>query len=203
MSIDARNAKEFTMPRSYCAFFPIGLALCAVLGLDAAGRANEPRVTFALNAGWVDCSVRHDGKPLAGAIIQILDERGVKFAEGETGPGGETAFPMPAGSSCIVEIKTGERTADPIRLIKTDSGVEPARVLLSYGLRPCCRSKLIKPEPVIAGHRIEAPAEATEFSFLWASLAAILFGSGVATAQVWWLRRRYTNPPDIAAKEKS
>ncbi len=163
--------------------------------------AAEPQVTFALKAGWVDCSVRQDGKPIAGAVIQILDERGVKFAEGETGPGGETAFPMPAGSSCIVEIKTGERTADPIRLIKSDGGVEPARVLLSYGLRPLCRSKLIKPEPIIAGFPNEPPVEMKESNNLLAALAAVLFAAGIVIGQIWWLRRRFRTATNFLPKE--
>ena len=190
------------MPRSHRDLLCLtGLALLAVSSLSALGRASEPQVTFALKAGWVDCSVRQDGKPVDGAVIQILDERGVKFAEGETGPGGETAFPMPTGSSCIVEIKTGERTADPIRLIKTDGGVEPARVLLSYGLRPCCRSKLIKPEPIIAGFPNEPPVETNESNYLLAALATVLFAAGFVIGQIWWLRRRYRTAANFAPKE--
>lgn len=171
------------------------MALIAVLGPAGSIWAGEPQVTFALKAGWVDCSVRQDGKPIGGAVIQIQDERGAKFAEGETGPGGETAFPVPAGSSCIVEIKTGERTADPIRLIKTGGRVEPARVLLSYGLRPCCRSKLIKPEPIIAGNPIEAPVEPKESNCLFAALATALLAAGIAIGQIWWLRWRSNFDP--------
>ena len=190
------------MPRSHRDLpYLTGLALLAVTNLALPSRAGEPQVTFALKAGWVDCSVRQDGKPVDGAVIQILDERGVKFAEGETGPGGETAFPMPTGSSCIVEIKTGEWTADPIRLLKTDGGVEPARVLLSYGLRPCCRSKLIKPEPIIAGFPIEPPVEANESNNLLAALATVLFAAGIVTGQIWWLRRRYRTATNLSPKE--
>lgn len=168
------------------------------VGLDAPCDAGEPQVAFTLKAGWVDVVVRQDGKPL-GVSIQLLDERGVTFAAGETGSGGETAFPMPPGSFCTVEIKTGEKTADPIRLHKTDHGVEPGRVLLSYGLQPCCRSKLIKPEPIIAGYPVEPSAEANRSSALhWAKLTlAIVIGVIAVAVQIWRVKRlwRITIPP--------
>lgn len=171
------------------------LALAALGTAGSAAHASEARVTFALNAGWVDVSVRHDGKPVGSAHIQILDERGVKFAEGETGAGGETAFPMPPGAYCIVEIKTGDKTADPIRLLKTERGVEPARVLLSYGLRPCCRSALIKPEPVIVGYPEEPPPEAHWSDQVWQTLVPVgvvaLIAGALVLVQVWWFRRRW------------
>lgn len=166
-----------------------GLAMLLALGIATPVRAAEPRATFALQAGWVDLSVRQDGKPVAGAVIRILDERGMKFAEGETGALGETAFPMPPGASCTVEIKTGERTADPIRLVETGGGVEPARVLLSYGLRPCCRSVLVQAEPIIVGHPVEPPAEWKDSIYPWAVLGAALFGVVAAAAYLWLTRR--------------
>jgi hypothetical protein len=153
----------------------------------------EAQATFALKAGWVECSVRQDGKPVGGASLQILDERGVRFAEGETGPNGGTTFPFPAGSSCVVAIKTGKRSADPIRLLRTDCGVEPRRVLLSYGLQPCCRSKITRPEPIIIGFPLDLPSDANEIRILWITIAAALIAAGIVLGQIWWLGRRCRN----------
>lgn len=77
--------------------------------------AAEPQVAFNLKDGWVEFVIRQDGRPVPNVIIRILNDGGNKFAEGETGPEGQTTFPPPPGSSFLVEIKAGERTADPIR----------------------------------------------------------------------------------------
>lgn len=109
--------------------------------------ASEPVVVFNSNGGFLELTLKHEGKAIE-AIVELRDEKGVPIL-GET-ENGEATIPLPAGDSFIVELKIGERTADPIRLYRTATGVEPSRVLLSYGLRPCCRSKL-KREPIIAG----------------------------------------------------
>ena len=117
------------------------LAALLAIGHSPACEAAEPQAAFAFKDGWVEFAVRQDGQPVANALIQVIDERGTDFAQGETGEEGQAAFPLPRGSWFMVEIKTGNRSADPIRLYKMDEGIEPARVLLSYGLRPCCRFK--------------------------------------------------------------
>jgi hypothetical protein len=150
-------------------------ALLLNLGCVASLGGAEPQVAFTLKKGWVEFAVRRDGKPVADALIHVIDERGNQFAEGETGPDGDAAFPAPPGASFIVEIKTGERTADPIRLFKTAGGVEPARVLLSYGLRPCCRS-ISRGEPLIVGTPTEPGVAPEESTSVGPWLAGILGG---------------------------
>lgn len=121
-----------------------------VLAVQAArAPAAEPQAAFALKNGWGTLVLRQDGQPLADAIVEITDERGVKFGQGETDTGGQAEFPVPGGSSFLVEIKAQGRAADPIRLYKLDGGIAPGRVLLSYGLRPCCRFK--SPREVASG----------------------------------------------------
>jgi hypothetical protein len=119
-----------------------GLVMVSMASLDDRSGAAEPHAAFAVKDGWVECVLRRDGKPVPDAVIQIIDERGKNFATGDTDQQGQAVFPLAPGSSFIVEIKTKERSADPIRLFKIDGAIEPSRVLLSYGLRPCCRSKL-------------------------------------------------------------
>lgn len=101
--------------------------------------AEEPRVAFALKKGWVDFTLLREGKPVQDALVRILDAAGNNFAEGQTGPDGQGGFPMPRGPGLTLEIKTGNKTADPIRLLRNGDSLQPAKVLLSYGLRPCCR----------------------------------------------------------------
>ena len=165
------------MHPSFVRFWTLMLVLGCAAHLDAA----EPQVAFTLKKGWVEFAVRREGKPVADALIQVLDERGNQFAEGETGPEGEASFPLPAGSFFTVEIKTGARTADPIRLFKTVEGVEPARVLLSYGLRPCCRSRPPY-EPILCGNALEGPGDEP----MWPWLAAALVGLSIA-ALTWYV----------------
>ena len=117
------------------------------LVLASPAYASEPVVAFVANGGFLELALKQDGKPIE-AIVELRDEKGVPSL-GETYMG-EALIPLPAGDSFIIELKTGERTADPIRLYRTPTGVEPSRVQLSYGLRPCCRSKLQR-EPIIAG----------------------------------------------------
>lgn len=115
-----------------------GLPLFLAIGV-APSDASEPEVAFVVKDGWVEFVLRQDGRPVADALIQVVDEKGTNFAQGVTGEEGQASCPLPRGSSFVVEFKTGNRTADPIRFFKIEESVEPARVLLSYGLRPCCR----------------------------------------------------------------
>jgi hypothetical protein len=140
-----------------------GLALLCGASFCSAG---EPQAEFALKAGWVECTVEGEGKPLADALIRILDEKGSNFAEGETDERGQGQFPVPEGKWFTVEIKTGKRTADPIRLSKTGAGIEPARVLLSYGLRPCCRV-LLRRDAVKSEAAVEKSSAASDAMPIW------------------------------------
>jgi LPXTG-motif cell wall-anchored protein len=117
--------------------------LAAVHLLVPAARATsaEPQAAFALSKGWVELGLKLDGRPVADAVIEVTDERGANFGTGETGADGQAVFPMPPGATFVVEIKSGGRSADPIRLYRNGDAIEPSRVLLSYGLRPCCRFK--------------------------------------------------------------
>ena len=163
----------------------LGLVLSTLfLDISSADHLDEARVTFAIKAGWVEMTLRKDGAPVAGATMRIVDEKG-REATGETGDDGEAAFPLPAGESCLVEIKIGDRLADPIRLYRTKDGVDPGRVLLSYGLRPCCRGRA-KSEPVVIG----APSEpAVTFDvqpspWRWLGIAFLTF-VGIAMLGFW------------------
>jgi hypothetical protein len=98
-------------------------------------------VAFVLKRGWVAFTLQQNGQPVPDASVLVIDEGGRQFAEGETGAEGRGEFPLPPGQSFLVEFKVGSRRADPIRLQRSGDGkrVEPANVLLSFGLRPCCR----------------------------------------------------------------
>jgi hypothetical protein len=160
------------------------------LGGGAQGQPTEPQAAFTLKNGWVELALRKDGRPVANAAIQIIDEHGLNFGDGETGDEGRAAFPLPPGASFVVEIKAGDRTADPIRLFKCDAGVEPARVLLSYGLRPCCRS--IKPAAEATSVAIpnETPSAANEEAMPWHFIVPVFAGVSVAAAVTLMVRRR-------------
>src|SRR5581483_2280836 len=131
----------------------LGVLLLAIHAARAA--AAEPQAVFVLKNGWVTLALQQDGRPLADAVVEITDERGTKFGEGQTGQDGRAEFPAPRGTSFLVEVKSQGRAADPIRLYKLDAGVAPGRVLLSYGLRPCCRFKA--PRDVARGTAAPAP----------------------------------------------
>ncbi len=130
-------------------------ALMLVAITASVAGADEPRAAFVLKDGWVELALKQDGKPIADAAVQIIDEKGTPFGEGETGATGQASFPAPRGTSFTLEIKSAGRTSDPIRLHMMEQRLEPARVLLSYGLRPCCRFKSQSDEPTP-----EAPTEA-------------------------------------------
>jgi hypothetical protein len=180
------------------------VVLLAHLGICGDGhcQAAEPQAAFALKHGWVEFALRQDGRPVADAKIQIMDEKGVKFGEGETGAAGETAFPLPPGASFVVEIKAGERIADPIRLFKSAAGVEPVRVLLSYGLRPCCRSIKPRGDMTVAQEQIETKAESNEESIPWHWLAPV-FAFVCLDAVVFFLVwRRSGSAPGPASRSE-
>lgn len=115
------------------------LGVLGALSLSATATASEPQVAFALKKGWLEFTLQQDGKPLSEAVVRVLDDQGTQFVEGETGASGRGSFPLNRGDTFFLEIKIGDRTADPITLHRTSDGISPDRVLLSFGLRPCCR----------------------------------------------------------------
>jgi hypothetical protein len=86
-----RLARESDMPhyRGHSCF----AVLLVLLAICRDGHCNpaEPQATFLLKDGWVEFALRKDGRPVGSATILIMDEKGVKFAEGETGKEGQTA----------------------------------------------------------------------------------------------------------------
>ncbi|MBU6217240.1 MAG: hypothetical protein KGR17_11610 [Acidobacteria bacterium] len=120
---------------SILAVVPLATVLCAA----SASNAAEPQAAFALKDGWVALAVTRDGVPVNEARIKVCDGQGQPFATGETGQEGRGEFPLPPGPSFTVEIKVGDRTADPIRLTHGSAGLFPSEVLLTFGLSPCCR----------------------------------------------------------------
>lgn len=120
-------------------FHIAAVVLLATAFSPASVLAAEPRVAFSVKDGWVEFTLTHDDKPVADAQVRMFTTNGHKFAEGETGPGGRGEFPLPPGHSFRIEIKVGDRTADPILLTPIDDHVVPTNVLLSFGLAPCCK----------------------------------------------------------------
>ncbi len=148
---------------------PRCLVLCIALGLPAVGLAAEPRAAFSVESGWLQFAVTQDGQPVPAAAVAVFNEQGTPWASGETDAEGRGSFPLPRGDSLLVELKVGSRSADLITLRRTAEGVVPANVLLSFGLRPCCRV------PSRGGvYRPEAEVEITPASRLrWLPLTAM------------------------------
>jgi hypothetical protein len=168
------------------------VVLVATSWLGGPAKATEPQVAFAVNDGWIAFTLSHDEKPVANAKVRVLDTRGAVFAEGEPGPEGRGEFPMPPSRYFLVEIKVGERTADPILLTKRGSGVAPDSVLLSFGLHPCCR---VVPARAGAGTPERNP---TPSSSWWPVVTGAFILLCLTTAVV--LRSRVSNPHDANQK---
>lgn len=182
------------VPRSVSALAGLALLIAVV-----PCRAGEPQVAFVLKDGWVELVLRQDGRPLAEARMQVTDERGRNFAEGETGKEGEAGFPLPRGKSFIVEFKTGERMADPIRLARVDDEIQPARVLLSYGLRPCCRFKS-RPDAVVEPTESDVPASPTTVPPTWLWVAALPIGISLVAVLLFLMIRQFHNVSDLSPR---
>jgi len=120
------------------------LMVAAIANLGSFVEGAEPQVGFVVKKGWLHFKVEKEEAGLPGVVVQSFDSNGQKFAEGETGDGGTGSFPLPPGNRFMVELKVGNRNADPVWLTKIDSDVVPREVLLSFGLRPCCRLSVIK-----------------------------------------------------------
>jgi len=117
------------------------LLLAAFLLPSLPLRAEEPEVSLAVKSGWLHFAVAtRNGEPVKDAPVFVYDAKGQKIAEGDSGDDGKGEFPLPGGGRAIVEFKIGKRMADPILLKYDAKAIFPERVLLSFGLRPCCRS---------------------------------------------------------------
>ncbi|MFO0805522.1 MAG: hypothetical protein U0791_20655 [Gemmataceae bacterium] len=132
-----------------------------LLRAESDAGAAEPEIAFTVVDGWVELKLTQDDNPLPGAKVRVLDSRGGKFADGETGTDGSGEFPMPPGTQFRVEIKVGDRTADMILLTQVDGIVVPKSVLLSFGLTPCCRYS----SRSTVATETELPATASEREF--------------------------------------
>ena len=165
-------------------------AVLLVIAANSDGHPAEPQATFSVKKGWVEFALRKEGRPVADATLLILDDNGMKFGEGETAAEGETAFPLPPGASFLVEIKIGDRTADPIRLFRSEAGVEPACVLLSYGLRPCCRSIKSRGEVPIVDEQVETPPAPNDAPMPWHLLVPTFAGVSIAAVALFAVWRR-------------
>lgn len=119
-------------------YFPIVSILFLISSLPT--NAAEPQISFAVKNRWVQFTLTHDDKPVTNGMVRVFDGFGNTFAEGETGTNGQGEFPLPSGHQFRVEIKIGDRAADPIPVTSIGGNrVVPNRVLLSFGLAPCCR----------------------------------------------------------------
>lgn len=148
--------------------FRVLFAFYLLMGVVDPGWASEPQVSFAVKQGWLDFLVEQDGAPLSDVRVQSYDSQGNRFAEGETGAKGRGNFPLPAGNRFLVELKIGERHADPIWLTRVGDNVVPNEVLLSFGLRPCCRASALRPSEATL------PSESLSPWFPLVSLAVLL-----------------------------
>jgi hypothetical protein len=119
--------------------FPL-IASIIVLLFVLPVKATEPQISFVVKNRWVKFTLTHDETPVTNGMVRVFDGFGNTFAEGETGANGQGEFPLPSGHQFKVEIKIGERTADLIPVTSIGGNrVVPNRVLLSFGLAPCCR----------------------------------------------------------------
>lgn len=118
----------------------VGWSIIVVLVGCGLSVASEPDVVFTVKDGWLSFVVTHDEKPVPNAQIQVYDHQGTKFAEGDSDAQGRGEFPLPPGPHFVMEFRVEQRTSDPITVTKLPGDqLAPARVLLSFGLAPCCR----------------------------------------------------------------
>ncbi|MCS6851207.1 MAG: hypothetical protein NZ700_08580 [Gemmataceae bacterium] len=122
------------------------LCLITVLGVVGGPTAGSPLrpgelmvAAFTLDNGWVSVNLRRESGPLTSCRIRVTDSRDRTFAEGDIDDDGRGMFPWPGTSECLVWIELGNRTADPIRLMKSHRELKPATVAVTFGQRPCCR----------------------------------------------------------------
>ncbi len=117
-----------------------GASIALILLWSTSVRSAEPVVTFQLEDGWVVLTLHQEQRPIADAGIKVFDRNDRVFAEGTTDEQGMGTFPLPKGDSFLVDVRIGAKTADSIRLSVIDQQIEPSRVLLTFGLQPCCQA---------------------------------------------------------------
>ena len=106
-----------------------------------ATKASGPPISYAVKNRWIQFTLTHDDKPVTNGMVRVFDGFGNNFAEGETGTNGQGEFPLPSGHQFRVEIKIGDRAADPIPVTSNGGNrIVPERRRLSFGLAPCCRT---------------------------------------------------------------
>ena len=164
--------------------------LTVVLLAPAPAHADDAQVAFNVKDGWVEMTLTRDAEPIPDVRIKVFDHRGGKFAEGETGPLGRGEFPLPPGDSLMIEFTVGDRTADPIRLSKVDDRVVPTRVLLSYGLSPCCKvpKRVLDASPGDSGSESAAPTPGS--LPVWVQVAGSVAFALVGLTLLWISRPR-------------
>jgi peroxiredoxin len=176
--------------------WPGGLALVLVFAGACCCQAREPDVSFQVKDGWVEFAVQQDGQPCSDVSIHVIDERGMSFARGETGGEGQGVFPLPPGPSFIIELKTGARTADLVCLRKIGDRLEPARLLLSYGLLPCCKSPVRETATKTSVEDASSPQQSSDWLLFAAAILGLLcgMGLGVRSLQAWRVREVPSGP---------
>lgn len=177
-------------------FLIAAVVLLATVFSTAPARAAEPQVAFVVKDGWVEFTLTSDDKPVPDAQVRVFDGQGGKFAEGETGPAGRGEFPLPPGHSFRVEIRIGDRTADPILLTPIDDHVVPTNVLLSFGLAPCCRvpsrgGMFGSGGPDAPNTSRPAPGSIPVWMQVVGSILFTFLGVSII-----WLSRRHSSPTD-------
>lgn len=182
----------------YSRFWIAAVVLLATVVFVSPVAAGEPQVAFVVKDGWVEFTLAQDDKPVPDAQVRVFTTNGHKFAEGETGPGGRGEFPLPPGHSFRVEIKIGDRTADPILLTPIDDHVVPTNVLLSFGLAPCCKL------PSRGTFGTESRDQSQPASVLGSIPIWVQATGGIAFtilgALILWMSRRH--PTDLSASKE-
>jgi hypothetical protein len=151
-----------------------------LLGLMAAPVwASEPVVAFRVEEGWVRFAVTRDDQPVRDVTLRVVDRPGAPFVEGEADEQGVGSFPAPASADCVVTFTLAGQEADPMLIQFADkkSRVEPERVLLTFGRRPCCSVTRLKPDDSLAGG----------WRWLWAAELAV--GVACLTGVLWLIWR--------------
>src|SRR3954469_22529686 len=125
------------VPRSACSCLTALAALLLAAGQCAAAR---PEASFALVDGWIEARIEQDGKPVAGARVEVFDVIGAPFAQGETAEQGVGTFPRPRGHTCRLAVTIGGKPCDSVLLPFEGESASPPRVQLTFGDRSCCRT---------------------------------------------------------------